>query len=53
LATIEASRQRMMDPQFWGGHWLPGSRVVELNTGHDPMVSDPQGLTSLLLDCSR
>jgi pimeloyl-ACP methyl ester carboxylesterase len=53
LATIEASRQRMVDPQFWGGHWLPGSRVVELNTGHDPMVSDPQGLTSLLLDCSR
>ena len=33
--------------------WLPGARVVEMKTGHDPMVSDPQGLTRLLLDCSR
>jgi pimeloyl-ACP methyl ester carboxylesterase len=53
LATIEASRQRMVDPHFWNGHWLPGSRVVEMKTGHDPMVSDPQGLTHWLIDCSR
>ncbi len=53
LATIDVSRQRMHDPLFWGGHWLPGSRVVEMKTGHDPMVSDPEGLSHWLLDCSR
>jgi hypothetical protein len=26
--------------------------VVEMKTGHDPMVSDPQGLTQILLDCA-
>jgi pimeloyl-ACP methyl ester carboxylesterase len=52
LATIDVSRQRMVDPQFWDGHWLPGSRVVTMDTGHDPMVSDPLGLTHWLLDCS-
>lgn len=51
LGTIDVSRLRMRDPQFWGGAWLPGSRVVEMKTGHDPMVSDPHGLTDLLLDC--
>jgi len=51
LATIDVSRQRMVDPLFWGGHWLPGSRVLQLHTGHDPMVSDPEGLTRLLLNC--
>jgi hypothetical protein len=25
---------------------------VEMKTGHDPMVSDPQGLTQILLDCA-
>lgn len=50
LATIDVSRQRMTDPDFWGGAWLPGSRVVEMATGHDPMVSDPQGLAGILLD---
>lgn len=49
LGTIDISRQRMVDPKFWGGAWLPGSRVVEMKTGHDPMVSDPQGLLDLLL----
>ncbi len=49
LATIDISRQRMVDPAFWGGAWLPGSRVVEMATGHDPMVSDPQGLAEILL----
>jgi hypothetical protein len=32
---------------------LPGSRVVEMKTGHDPMVSDPDALSHWLLDCSR
>ncbi|MFM8577099.1 MAG: alpha/beta fold hydrolase [Limnohabitans sp.] len=49
LATIDISRQRMVDPAFWGGAWLPGSRVVEMATGHDPMVSDPPGLAEILL----
>lgn len=49
LATIEVSRRRMLDPDFWGGAWLPGSRVLEMQTGHDPMVSDPQGLVQHLL----
>jgi hypothetical protein len=25
--------------------------VLELLTGHDPMISEPQALTALLLDC--
>ena len=51
LATIDAIRPRVNDPQFWGGRWLPGVRVIEMATGHDPMVSDPEGLTRILLDC--
>ena len=38
LATIDVSRRRVRDPAFWGAPW----RVVELQTGHDPMVSAPQ-----------
>ena len=49
LATIDISRQRMRDPGFWAGAWLPGSRVLEMATGHDPMVSDPEGLANILL----
>ena len=49
LATIDISRLRMRDPAFWNGAWLPGSQVVEMATGHDPMVSDPQGLADILL----
>jgi pimeloyl-ACP methyl ester carboxylesterase len=49
LGTIEVSRLRMRDPRFWGGAWLPGSNVVEMKTGHDPMVSDPHGLVDVLL----
>ena len=49
LGTIESSRLRVVDPKFWDGAWLPGSEVVEMKTGHDPMVSDPQGLLALLL----
>ena len=29
-----------------------GVRVVELETGHDPMVSAPQELTRLLVGCA-
>jgi pimeloyl-ACP methyl ester carboxylesterase len=49
LGTIDVSRQRMVDPEFWGGAWLPGSQVLEMQTGHDPMVSDPEGLIHRLL----
>ncbi len=49
LATIDISRLRMRDPAFWNGAWLPGSQIVEMATGHDPMVSDPKGLTDILL----
>ncbi len=54
LATIDAIRTRVVDPKFWDGAWLAGggARVVELKTGHDPMVSAPQALTQLLLDCA-
>jgi pimeloyl-ACP methyl ester carboxylesterase len=49
LGTIDISRLRMVDPKFWDGAWLPGSQVMEMKTGHDPMVSDPQGLLQLLI----
>lgn len=52
LATIDAIRPRVRDPKFWDGAWLPGSRVVELATGHDPMISAPEALTRVLLDCA-
>jgi pimeloyl-ACP methyl ester carboxylesterase len=50
LATIDVIRTRVADTKFWDGAWLPGSRVVELITGHDPMISEPEALTRLLLD---
>jgi hypothetical protein len=50
LGTIDVSRLRMVDPKFWDGAWLPGSQVLEMHTGHDPMVSDPEGLVKLLLN---
>ena len=50
LATIAPSRLRVKDPAFWGGAWLPGSRVIEMATGHDPMISEPAALTRILLD---
>ena len=49
LGTIDVSRQRMVDPKFWEGAWLPGSHVVNMTTGHDPMISDPEGLLAHLL----
>lgn len=52
LATIDVIRTRVTDPKFWGGAWLPASRVVALATGHAPMISMPGALTQLLLDCA-
>lgn len=53
LATIDAIRPRVSDEKFWEGHWLPNSRVVEMKTGHDPMISAPLELAQILLDCAR
>lgn len=52
LPTIDAIRPRVTDPRFWDSAWLPGSRVVTLDTGHDPMISAPEALTRVLLDCA-
>jgi pimeloyl-ACP methyl ester carboxylesterase len=52
LATIEPSRLRVKEAAFWGGAWLPGSRLIEVKTGHDPMISEPAALTRILLDCA-
>jgi pimeloyl-ACP methyl ester carboxylesterase len=53
LATIDPIRQRMADPAFWDGAWRRDARVVELGTGHDPMISAPGDLTRILLECGR
>jgi len=53
LATIEPSRLRAKDPAFWGGAWLPGSQLIPMTTGHDPMISEPSALTRILLDSAR
>ncbi|RYY61520.1 MAG: alpha/beta hydrolase [Comamonadaceae bacterium] len=54
LATIDAIRPRVADPRFWDGAWQggAGARVVELATGHDPMISAPQELARILLECA-
>ena len=49
LGTIDISRQRVVDPKFWDGHWWPGAQVVTMATGHDLMVSAPEELLHLLL----
>ncbi|MBL8336423.1 MAG: alpha/beta hydrolase [Rhodoferax sp.] len=51
LATIDAIRPRVGSASFWDGAWLPGARVVELKTGHDPMISAPQALVDILQGC--
>ncbi|NBQ87505.1 MAG: alpha/beta hydrolase [Betaproteobacteria bacterium] len=53
LATIDVIRSRVRDPKYWDGAWAAGGgmRVLELKTGHDPMISDPQGLSDILLSC--
>ena len=53
LATIAPTRIRVRDPKFWDGAWQRGSRVVEIKTGHDPMISEPAELTRILLECAR
>ena len=50
--TIDPSRRRALDPQFWDGAWLPGSRNIDLATGHDAMVSAPQVLIPIMLECA-
>ncbi|MBN9410525.1 MAG: alpha/beta hydrolase [Burkholderiales bacterium] len=52
LATIDSIRPRVTSAAFWDGAWLPGSRVVELATGHDPMISAPDALTRVLLEAA-
>ena len=54
LPTIDAIRPRMADPNYWGGAWRAGggAQVVELQTGHDPMVSMPAELSQILLRCA-
>ena len=54
LPTIDAIRPRMADPKFWGGAWRAGggAQVVELATGHDPMVTRPAELAQLLARCA-
>ena len=51
LATIDAIRPRVVSAAFWDGAWLPGSRVVGLATGHDPMISAPAELVDILAAC--
>jgi len=52
LGTIEPTRLRVKDAKFWDGAWLPNSNIVEIKTGHDPMISEPEALTKILLDCA-
>lgn len=53
LATIDAVRQRVADRSFWDGAWYSGggARLVEMKTGHDPMISAPAEFSRILLDC--
>jgi hypothetical protein len=55
LGTIDVIRQRVRDPKFWDGAWQggAGAHVVEIATGHDPMVSAPDDLVRVLLACAR
>ncbi|WP_395059596.1 alpha/beta fold hydrolase [Polaromonas sp.] len=53
LGTIEPSRLRVKDAKFWDGAWLPNANIVEIKTGHDPMISEPAALTKILLDCAK
>lgn len=45
LATIAASRERVRRESGW--------QLIEMATGHDPMVSEPQALAAHLLDLWR
>lgn len=54
LPTIDAIRPRVSDPKLWDGAWQGGggARVVELPTGHDPMVTMPAELADILRRCA-
>ena len=54
LGTIDVIRKRVRDPRFWDGAWVAGGgvRVLELATGHDPMVTAPDELTQILLEAA-
>jgi len=54
LGTIDSIRPRVRDANFWDGAWMggAGSRIVELQTGHDPMVSAPVDLVQVLVGCA-
>lgn len=54
LATIDSIRPRVRDAKFWNGAWVAGggARVVEMATGHDPMISAPAELAALLVGCA-
>jgi pimeloyl-ACP methyl ester carboxylesterase len=54
LPTIDGVRMRVADPRFWDGAWRAGAgaQVVEMPTGHDPMVTMPAELAQLLLRCA-
>ena len=51
LATIDAIRPRLVDPKLWDGAWLGGGgiRVVDMATGHAPMISQPTELARVLV----
>jgi pimeloyl-ACP methyl ester carboxylesterase len=51
LPTIDPVRSRLADLQFWDGAWHNGggAHVLNLRTGHDPMVSMPGELARVLL----
>lgn len=53
LGTIDVIRQRVRDAKFWDGAWQggAGARIVEMATGHDPMISEPAALAALLHEC--
>jgi len=54
LGTIDSIRVRVRDPKFWDGAWAGGAgmQIVELATGHDPMVSAPADLARILVECA-
>lgn len=54
LGTIDSIRPRVRDANYWNGAWVggAGARVVELATGHDPMISAPAELADLLAGCA-
>jgi pimeloyl-ACP methyl ester carboxylesterase len=51
LPTIDPTRVRLTKQSYWDGLWHGVGRykMVELSTGHDPMISDPDGLSAILL----